>query len=215
MEIIKELVRNILIYFVLVTIATNLIGNNSYKKYIKTFTGFVLILIILNPLIQLLKMEDLLDFNLKKYQLFETSSYMGNGIEIAELNQREMILEEYKKNIQEQIKIILENYEYAPVDVTVEIEEDQGNEKYGSIKKIQAVITNQVSAEEALKQEESSVTDRIFIEPVEIPAINGTDDKSLAEEVQCSFDTKEMKREIANVYGVSKEQIVIEIFKEE
>lgn len=52
-----EWIKNIAFYMVLVTAVTQLIPNQQYKKYIRFFTGLVLVLLMTTPVLQLLGME--------------------------------------------------------------------------------------------------------------------------------------------------------------
>lgn len=53
-----EWIQNISVYFVMVTVVLYTLPGSEYKKYIRFFTGIVLILMILTPVIRLFGMED-------------------------------------------------------------------------------------------------------------------------------------------------------------
>lgn len=44
-------------YLILVTAVTNVLPSNAYRKYIRFFTGLILILMLLTPVMNLLKIE--------------------------------------------------------------------------------------------------------------------------------------------------------------
>lgn len=56
-EYLYELLRNISYYLVLVTMVTYVLPSNSYRKYIRLFTGLVLILMLLTPIWNLFRMK--------------------------------------------------------------------------------------------------------------------------------------------------------------
>lgn len=53
-----EWLRDISYYLILVTAVTYVLPSNSYRKYIRFFTGLVLILMLLTPVRNLFRIED-------------------------------------------------------------------------------------------------------------------------------------------------------------
>ncbi len=73
-EYLYEWLQNISYYLVLVTAVTYVLPSNSYRKYIRFFTGLVLILMLLTPMWNLLEMEA---FTIEKiYRDFEQAEWM-------------------------------------------------------------------------------------------------------------------------------------------
>ena len=52
-----EWIRNIAFYLVLVTALLHIVPESGYQKYIRFFTGLVLILLVLSPVLKLFGME--------------------------------------------------------------------------------------------------------------------------------------------------------------
>ena len=80
----------------------NVIPGKQYKKYIKLFTGIILILIILSPVSQLFKLEETLSYylSMENYQLeLEQVPY-------------DLILAD-EKHLEEQAEILFQVIEYA------------------------------------------------------------------------------------------------------
>ena len=53
MDILNDAMKNISVFIILTTLINNLLTESTYKKYIRFFTGMVLIAIIINPIIRL------------------------------------------------------------------------------------------------------------------------------------------------------------------
>lgn len=53
MDILNDAIKNISVFIILTTLINNLLTESTYKKYIRFFTGMVLIAIIINPIIRL------------------------------------------------------------------------------------------------------------------------------------------------------------------
>lgn len=53
LDALYEWIRNIAFYLVIVTVVLEAVPGDSYKKYIRFFTGLVLILLLITPLLKL------------------------------------------------------------------------------------------------------------------------------------------------------------------
>ena len=53
-----EWIRNVAFYLVLVTALLHVLPRSGYQKYIRFFTGLVLILLVLAPVLKLYQMEE-------------------------------------------------------------------------------------------------------------------------------------------------------------
>ncbi len=63
MTYLYEWIENIAVYMVVITVAMQMVPNNSYKKYIRFFTGLILIIMMSGPILKILGMEhDLQEF---------------------------------------------------------------------------------------------------------------------------------------------------------
>lgn len=202
MEVLKDLVRNILTYYIILSVLMAMIGKSSYKKYIEMFSGLVMIIIILNPLIKLFGAQDTLDMNLQKNQLYEVTQAESDDIMVAELKQRDAVLKQYKDTIAKQIDTVMKNYDYSATNVEVTIDEDVDSETFGQVKNI-SVCCQKGTEEES---EEASA-----IEKVAIPEIKIGTKKEIEKEVTDTLETKDAMLEIANMYGIEASQIKIQV----
>ncbi|MBQ4068696.1 MAG: stage III sporulation protein AF [Lachnospiraceae bacterium] len=50
-------IKEILVFLILTAVINNLLPNNSYKKYVRLFTGLILIIILIAPILPYLKMD--------------------------------------------------------------------------------------------------------------------------------------------------------------
>lgn len=57
-EYLYEWIENIAFYLVILTVAIQLIPNNSYKKYIRFFTGLILVIMLSSPILKIFGMEE-------------------------------------------------------------------------------------------------------------------------------------------------------------
>lgn len=202
MEILKDLVRNILTYYIILSVLMAMIGKSSYKKYIEMFSGLVMIIIILNPLIKLFGVQDALDMNLQKNQLYEVTQAESDDIMVAELKQQDAVLKQYKDTIANQIDTVMKNYDFSATDVEVIIDDDTDSETFGQVKTI-SVFCQKGTEEES---EEASAIGEIAIPEIKI----GTK-KKIEKKVTDTLETKDAMLEIANMYGIEASQIQIQV----
>lgn len=68
-EFLYEWIRNVAFYMVLVTVMVQILPDNTYKKYIRFFTGMILIMLLMTPILKIFNMEESFD------TLFQNASY--------------------------------------------------------------------------------------------------------------------------------------------
>lgn len=69
---IYDWIKNLVFYLILMTILMQMIPDSSYKKYIRFFTGLVLILLLAKPVMGIFQLEGEFD------QLFQSMEYRQN-----------------------------------------------------------------------------------------------------------------------------------------
>ena len=205
MEVLKELVQNILTYYIILSVLMALIGKSSFKKYIEMFSGIVMIIIILNPLIRLFKAEDTLNLHMHKNQFYEITQAESEDIVAAELMQSDAVLRQYEETIAKQVCAVMKNYDYQATDVQVTIDQSVDSDTFGEITNIEVCCKkgNEVPAKEASS-----------IKQVEIPDIKIETRKHLEKEVTDTLETKDAMLEIANMYGMDASDIKIKVEEE-
>ncbi|WP_461812433.1 stage III sporulation protein AF [Faecalimonas sp.] len=88
-----EWIRNIAFYLVIITAIIQILPNDTYKKYIHFFTGLVLILLLMTPILKILGMENLSDplwkkegLKLKMEEINKEKEYLqGERIEVEDI----------------------------------------------------------------------------------------------------------------------------------
>jgi len=88
-----EWMQNIAFYLILMTAAIQVIPDNSYKKYIRFFTGLILMVLLLSPVLKLFKVEQA--FN----NIYDKKAYEQ---EMKEIEQATEYLQEMEEEYLEQ-----------------------------------------------------------------------------------------------------------------
>lgn len=77
-DFIYEWIQNITFYLVLVTAVLHVVPNQSYRKYIRFFTGLVLILMIMGPILKVfgkeVRIQEFISEGAKIYTDYETNT---------------------------------------------------------------------------------------------------------------------------------------------
>ncbi|SES87271.1 stage III sporulation protein AF [[Clostridium] polysaccharolyticum] len=202
MGVLKELVRNVLAYYLVLSVLMSMLGKSSYKKYIEMFSGLVMILIVLNPLIKLSGAQAQLDLNLQKNQLYEVSQAESEDIMAAELKQSDAVLRQYQDTIAAQVCSVMENYDYNATEVKVTIDDSIESDSFGQVQNIEVLCKK--GAEEESAQASA-------IEKVEIPEIKIGTKENIEKKVTDTLETKEAIVDIANMYGMDASKIKIQV----
>lgn len=168
MNVIYDMVKNIAVYLILVTIVMNLLGKSSYKKYVSVFTGMLLVYIVITPLLNLFDMGDKMDFFFDKNSLSVEMAGMNVDFLGVEDSQKKRILEEYKERIYSQIEAVLLSYQLYVVECAVELEEEEESEKFGTVKRLEVTASYRKKEEKDIKVTKEIKIDKVEIEPREI-----------------------------------------------
>lgn len=116
-------IKSVLIFTLAVTLMKSLVNNQSFRIYFKFFSGLVLILLMVNPLINFLSgdkswysrlEEEIFNFNLEG---------INDELKVADGMFEEIIKEECKENIKEQIKNLAQKRNVNIKDIDIGIDE--------------------------------------------------------------------------------------------
>lgn len=200
-------VKNIVYFLLLVKIMEYMIPSEKSGKYIKLFSGIVLIIILIQPFLKILNWDGKINASIINISnKIDNEQLLNNKQQYLDLND-DISIKVYKNNIIDRISYILENEGYKPLSVDVELEDRVDNKDYGSIKKLFVSISMKTSNK---KNEES-----ININKVEIDKIKLSKENNNAEEkVKSSEDIlieKKIKNIIINFYNLSSDNIHITI----
>lgn len=153
MELVRSLVKSLLAFLLFETMIGQLLENTAYEKYAKLYTGLLLILIMLSPLISAFKLWDTLnwnvDFELMNQERFESSAdfqispdarrHASHTVENAENLERKMEDLERDMGIEKQYKIQLSSQLaqwFSQRNASMEECKIKINEEDGTIEKI-------------------------------------------------------------------------------
>ena len=189
--------KDIVVLFILISIAELIMPKGNMKKYINMVIGLLIIFTIISPFAKLLK----LNFNFEQ-SVFNYSKANGfKNIQNSEfyIQQEKQIEKVYKEKISNEISgLIEEKTDYKVVNIIVEILD--GKEDYGKIEHLDiSICENDTSTNE----------NKISIEKVKAIEIeNNTMVKELLD-----GEHEELKELVSANYSVDKNRINIKMYK--
>ncbi len=190
---ISSWLKDIVVLFVLITIAELIMPNGNMKKYINLVIGLLIIVTIINPFIRLFKLDFSLDKAVMNYS--KNGKLEGDDNEEFYSQQNNQIEKVYKERIRNELaKLIEDETNYKVLDITVSLLDDQ--KRYGELDKLNILIT---------EKDKEDVNNRILIKKIEtVDLVSNLENNSSTND---EYD--EIKEIIYNNYSVDKEKIII------
>nr|WP_246579322.1 stage III sporulation protein AF [Alkaliphilus flagellatus] len=203
----REWIITIISVIIFVAFVEILIPNSNHKRYINVVVGFLLMIVILNPITNLISGE--IDF---EEGVIKTSNQLElatakNRINNIQSSNNEAVVKLYKNEISKQLKSrIEENTEYIVKEILVEIEDDSKSSNFGLIDSFN------ITLKETNKHKEPPKTK---IEPVQINVSLGRKNNNTVEahSILINNGSDLLKDDISNFYNVSKDNINIYVLK--
>lgn len=206
-NILYEMVKSITAFFILSTIIINFVANRSFLKYIRIFLGVLLILILIQPILKWRNLDDLLSYYTKSFEWSNQQQYEEKEREFYEAEQEgtNQLLQEYKIELESQMKKIVEKEKANLEQVEIELDTNIESERFGQLKKI--VITISAKEETAYSQTDIDQTSRI--ESIEINPIEIGETQTESNATQYSVTAVSVKEHLAQYYGLDREAVIV------
>lgn len=181
MDFLYDWIKDIAVFMLLVSVIVNLLPKNHYEKYVRLFTGMVMIILLIKPLSTFLNLSDRLDtiFSLDVYKQ-ELSEWEIDFQEMDASFEGQM-MDGYKEQLQSQMSLILQEEGYALYDLEFDLCMDKENEDYGQLTYI-----------------------KVYLEESTVPKI----ESPFFEEYE-SVENSRIKEKICEYYQLEKEQVEV------
>lgn len=126
-------IKSVLIFTLLVTVMKGLINSDSFRMYFKFFSGLVLILLMITPLVNFLSGDNGW-YSLLEQEIFNFNlEGINDELEVADGKFEEIIREECKKGIEEQVIKLAENRGIGIKDINIGLEDSDGSVQVKSV----------------------------------------------------------------------------------
>lgn len=197
---------NIVMVVIFISFVELLLPSSSMKKYIKMVVGLLVILVILNPIIELLYGDiNVQDEIFKSTVMIEREALSKDAAGFQKSRNQQMIAM-YKEKISEHLRDKI-GYEYDVrlENARIEIEEDTENKDFGKIKEIHLV----------LREENKMSEQQIAIENIDQVSItvNGGPSKTPSNKSEDLYIISDIKNSISRFYDIEEDNINISMNK--
>lgn len=205
MSVIYSWVKNIIIFLVLTTIISNLLGKSNYKKYINLITGIILVLIVISPLMKLFQLEDMFDYFYSHNSFSTEASDIEGELIIQEKGQMTEILKEYKAEIKKQVSDLLEDKNIYLISTTITVDEEEESDNFGNLIALD-IIASYINQD---ANDKSKKIDKISIDDIKI----GDKEEKKTEKVEgyLTPDEINVKNLLSDFYNMNPDNINISI----
>ncbi|HHX12824.1 MAG TPA: stage III sporulation protein AF [Clostridiales bacterium] len=204
MDRIYEWVRSIVIYMILNTVIMNLIGKSSYKKYISVISGMILVLIIITPILEIMKIEDTIDLYIASSDSSMEVASFKDSLRKMEEDKIDEIFAQYKENIWNDVETILQDEELKLADLSMEINQDENSPTFGYINKMNIKMKKEEEADS--KKEDFIQFKRIEIDPISFSKNSKKDEANPPSPIEIRI-----KNKLSDFYNIKGDNINISI----
>lgn len=187
--------KDIVVLFILITIAELIMPKGNMKKYINMVIGLLIIFTIISPITKLINS----DYNFEQAVMNYSKTEIESNVEIKEFNrQQDKLIEKVLKDrISEEItELIHSNTDYSVINIKIGIVQDKTNVEHIVINFLEIIIEEKTLADG---------NNKIQIEKIETVEFN---DK-IKDESEDVHSYNEIKELIYNKLSVEKESINI------
>lgn len=198
-------VKNIVIFLLLTTIITNLLGKSSYKKYVDLITGIILVIMVISPLLKLFQLDKTMDYYFTTNSLLAKAEDMNGRLMEAQEGQISAVLKEYKDQIGKQVGNLLEGEDLYLNKIEVEIDADENSPAFGKLLSLDILAGRRPSEE----KNTSVGIDKVRIDDIKIGSKEENDSGTTNQIL--TPDEINVKNLLSDFYNMNPDNINISI----
>lgn len=172
MEAITHWAGNIVSYLVFLTVLTGLLPAHKYEKYIRLFAGCILLLIVLKPLTDGLRLEERLNYLFTSLSFENEAGELKREMDEIEVRRRNMVLSQYEAEAsKEAVRVAAEAG--FPWKGGRRAGKDPESEQFASVRSVTVYVAGseagmEAGMEAAEQEDSSSMIEIEKISPIEI-----------------------------------------------
>ena len=156
MEAITHWAGNIVSYLVFLTVLTGLLPAHKYEKYIRLFAGCILLLIVLKPLTDGLRLEERLNYLFTSLSFENEAGELKREMDEIEVRRRNMVLSQYEAEASKEAVRVAAEAGFSVEKADVELEKDPESEQFASVRSVTVYVAGSEAGMEAAEREDPS-----------------------------------------------------------
>jgi len=126
-------IRNLTGYFLFMSVLDNLLPGKKYTRYIRLFSGMVLILLVLQPLTVSLRLEERIAHYYESSVFRYQADNLKQEILGVEKQQLEQLIGQYEHAVEQDLEAMAEDIGFAVQTCRAEIGRQQETETFGTV----------------------------------------------------------------------------------
>lgn len=218
MEYFYSWIQTIIFYMIFINFVVNLLPGKTYTRYIRLFMGMVLILLVIRPLTESLRLDEQLAQRFEELSFQNEAGEFQGQLEEIERRRFDSIADEYERSVCAQARERLKKSGYSSAEVRVSVDRDKDSAAFGTVKEMEVSIGKTGSSEKGQEIRQAS------IEKTQIQVCLGNKGEGLEAEEKPEAESsavkktrgeqemeEEIRKELADFYGLEKHHIKIKI----
>ncbi len=153
---------NLVVYFILVTAVTSVLPGEQYRKYIRLFTGVMMILVMADPLLSLLNLDEKLLSAFEAESVRQQKEELKEEMEGMEGVAEDYVMEHYRKQLIFSIEQTGAQYGVVLEVTELLLEEDFASPDYGKILYLSAEAQDSWGREAGWEEDLASALSKEF-----------------------------------------------------
>lgn len=188
---IRQWLYNIILFIIFSSLLLQICAAKKYEKYVRFFSGIILVILVVSPVVKWLGSDNLLEFSYLSECFSQAAADASSEMEGLNELQNNEISNAYKEQIQLSLENILNAYGYRLVAADITLESDKEKNNYFYPDTIKVRISMDLTSE---NDEKSIIINKIKLN-----------------DSQNDENSATIKKTIADFFGIKEECVDIEI----
>ena len=117
-------VRNLVCFYILLTVVLHLLPKENYQKYVRFFSGILLTILVVSPVLSLIGQEEEICQKISQAEFFQGMDNLRLDTEHLEYRQKELYLKEYERALGMDVSRMAKEKSLVPQQVDVSLSDD-------------------------------------------------------------------------------------------
>ena len=189
MEAVYRWVKNIIYYMIFLSVVNNLLADSKYGKYIRFFSGMVLILLVVSPFTGGLHLDEQISSMFKSISFQNDTDDLKQDLWGMEERRLDQVIRKYEQAVAADVEAMARAEGFTCTGASVQIDGDRNSSRYGQIEGIGMVISGEKEKEKEKEKAEPDSWDYTGSRPVNVDA--GRIDSVKVEDVELEEPPKD------------------------
>lgn len=170
MEAVYGWVKNIIYYMIFLSVVNNLLADSKYGKYIRFFSGMVLILLVVSPFTGGLHLDEQISSMFKSISFQNDTDDLKQDLWGMEERRLDQVIRKYEQAVAADVEAMARAEGFTCTGASVQIDGDRNSSRYGQIEGIGMVISGEKEKEKEKEKAEPDSWDYTGSRPVNVDA---------------------------------------------